>query len=197
MSDNKPWVKDSGHATESELAALVQKNPIDGCWAAFYTDRFAAGRTADGVPLSTPENLLELRVFGEAGELWLCRSRVGQPFRWRLAVDAGDYLTETQLLDIAEQDGDSMMSTSGGHYTLPADKDDALLLHEYLDYDPKRDGLCGRHPLGGLCKGGTINGKRRKPLQLCAAGHRARPHLAGRLLYRPAADRAAGLHPDH
>ena len=84
MSDNKPWVKDSGHATESELAALVQKYPIDGCWAAFYTDRFAAGRTADGVPLSTPENLLELRVFGEAGELWLCRSRVGQPFRWRL-----------------------------------------------------------------------------------------------------------------
>lgn len=64
MSDNKPWVKDSGHATESELAALVQKYPIDGCWAAFYTDRFAAGRTADGVPLSTPENLLELRVFG-------------------------------------------------------------------------------------------------------------------------------------
>ena len=114
MSDNKPWVKDSGHATESELAARVQKYPIDGCWAAFYTDRFAAGRTADGVPLSTPENLLELRVFGEAGELWLCRSRVGQPFRWRLAVDAGDYLTETQLLDIAEQDGDSMMSTSGG-----------------------------------------------------------------------------------
>ena len=154
MSDNKPWVKDSGHATESELAARVQKYPIDGCWAAFYTDRFAAGRTADGVPLSTPENLLELRVFGEAGELWLCRSRVGQPFRWRLAVDAGDYLTETQLLDIAEQDGDSMMSTSGGHYTLPADKDDALLLHEYLDYDP----------LGGLCKGGTINGKHRKPL---------------------------------
>ena len=48
MSDNKPWVKDSGHATESELAALVQKYPIDGCWAAFYTDRFAAGRTADG-----------------------------------------------------------------------------------------------------------------------------------------------------
>ena len=95
MSDNKPWVKDSGHATESELAALVQKYPIDGCWAAFYTDRFAAGRTADGVPLSTPENLLELRVFGEAGELWLCRSRVGQAFRWRLAVDAGDYLTET------------------------------------------------------------------------------------------------------
>ena len=90
MSDNKPWVKDSGHATESELAARVQKYPIDGCWAAFYTDRFAAGRTADGVPLSTPENLLELRVFGEAGELWLCRSRVGQPFRWRLAVDAGD-----------------------------------------------------------------------------------------------------------
>lgn len=87
--------------------------------------------------MSTPENLLELRVFGEAGELWLCRSRVGQPFRWRLAVDAGDYLTETQLLDIAEQDGDSMMSTSGGHYTLPADKDDALLLHEYLDYDPE------------------------------------------------------------
>lgn len=137
MSDNKPWVKDSGHATESELAALVQKYPIDGCWAAFYTDRFAAGRTADGVPLSTPENLLELRVFGEAGELWLCRSRVGQPFRWRLAVDAGDYLTETQLLDIAEQDGSHVMSTSGGHYTLPADKDDALLLHEYLDYDPE------------------------------------------------------------
>ena len=53
MSDNKPWVKDSGHATESELAALVQKKPIDGCWAAFYTDRFAAGRTADGVPLSS------------------------------------------------------------------------------------------------------------------------------------------------
>ena len=75
MSDNKPWVKDSGHATESELAARVQKYPIDGCWAAFYTDRFAAGRTADGVPLSTPENLLELRVFGEAGELWLCRSQ--------------------------------------------------------------------------------------------------------------------------
>ena len=50
MSDNKPWVKDSGHATESELAARVQKYPIDGCWAAFYTDRFAAGRTADGVP---------------------------------------------------------------------------------------------------------------------------------------------------
>ena len=113
MSDNKPWVKDSGHATESELAARVQKYSIDGCWAAFYTDRFAVG------------------------ELWLCRSRVGQPFRWRLAVDAGDYLTETQLLDIAEQDGDSMMSTSGGHYTLPADKDDALLLHEYLDYDPE------------------------------------------------------------
>ena len=124
MSDNKPWVKDSGHATESELAALVQKYPIDGCWAAFYTDRFAAGRPADGVPLSTPENLLELRVFGEAGELWLCRSRVGQAFRWRLAVDAGDYLTETQLLDIAEQDGDSITST-------------ALLLHEYLDYDPE------------------------------------------------------------
>ena len=121
MSDNKPWVKDSGHATESELAALVQKYPIDGCWAAFYTDRFAAGRTADGVP----------------GELWLCRSRVGQAFRWRLAVDAGDYLTETQLLDIAEQDGDSITSTGGGHYTLPADKDDALLLHEYLDYDPE------------------------------------------------------------
>ena len=54
-----------------------------------------------------------------------------------MEVDAGDYLTETQLLDIAEQDGSHMMSTSGGHYTLPADKDDALLLHEYLDYDPE------------------------------------------------------------
>ena len=30
-----------------------------------------------------------------------------------------------------------MTSTGGGHYTLPADKDDALLLHEYLDYDPE------------------------------------------------------------
>lgn len=135
MSENKPWVKASGHVTEAELAALVQQSQINGFWAAFYTDRFAAGHTADGVSLSTPENLLELRVFGAAEELWLCRSRVGQQFRWRLAVDAGDYLTETQLLDIAEQDGSLMTSTGGGHYTLPADKNDALLLHEYLDYD--------------------------------------------------------------
>lgn len=62
---------------------------------------------------------------------------MGQAFRWRLAVDAGDYLTETQLLDVAEQDGCSMTSTGGGHYTLPAEKNDALILHEYLDYDPE------------------------------------------------------------
>ena len=137
MNGNKPWVKACGRATEAELEALVQQNLMDGFWAAFYTDRFAAGRTADGVPLPTPENLLELRVFGAAGELWLCRSRVGQAFRWRLAVDAGDYLTETQLLDVAEQDGCSMTSTGGGHYTLPAEKNDAQILHEYLDYDPE------------------------------------------------------------
>jgi len=64
MNGNKPWVKACGRATEAELEALVQQNLMDGFWAAFYTDRFAAGRTADGVPLPTPENLLELRVFG-------------------------------------------------------------------------------------------------------------------------------------
>lgn len=155
MSDNKPWVKDSGHATESELAARVQKYPIDGCWAAFYTDRFAAGRTADGVPLSTPENLLELRVFGEAGELWLCRSRVGQPFRWRLAVDAGDYLTETQLLDIAEQDGDSMMSTSGGHYTLPADRTTRCFCTNILTTTPKTGWPLWPTPVGWALQRGN------------------------------------------
>lgn len=67
MNGNKPWVKACGRATEAELEALVQQNLMDGFWAAFYTDRFAAGRTADGVPLPTPENLLELRVFGAAG----------------------------------------------------------------------------------------------------------------------------------
>lgn len=30
-----------------------------------------------------------------------------------------------------------MTSTGGGHYTLPAEKNDALILHEYLDYDPE------------------------------------------------------------
>jgi len=54
MNGNKPWVKACGRATEAELEALVQQNLMDGFWAAFYTDRFAAGRTADGVPLPTP-----------------------------------------------------------------------------------------------------------------------------------------------
>ena len=75
MNGNKPWVKACGRATEAELEALVQQNLMDGFWAAFYTDRFAAGRTADGVPLPTPENLLELRVFGAAGDLALPQPR--------------------------------------------------------------------------------------------------------------------------
>ena len=77
MNGNKPWVKACGRATEAELEALVQQNLMDGFWAAFYTDRFAAGRTADGVPLPTPENLLELR--GSAAAAWARHSVGGWP----------------------------------------------------------------------------------------------------------------------
>lgn len=137
MTD-KPWVKACGTVEENGLAALLRAYPVDGCWAAFYTDRFNAGRTDAGIPADEPENLLELRVFGAAGELWLCRSRVGQPFRWRLAVDAGDYTEDQQLLDIAARDGCRLTATGGGRYTLPvAEGDTHLLLHTYIDYDPE------------------------------------------------------------
>lgn len=136
MTD-KPWVKASGTVDAGGLAPLLRQYPVAGCWAAFYTDRFAAGKTDAGIPLETPENLLELRVFGAAGELWLHRSRVGQPFRWRLAADEGDYLEETQLLDIARRDGHSMTATGGGRYTLPVSDETHLLLHNYLAYDPE------------------------------------------------------------
>ena len=77
MNGNKPWVKACGRATEAELEALVQQNLMDGFWAAFYTDRFAAGRTADGVPLPTPENLLGSS--GSAAAAWARHSVGGWP----------------------------------------------------------------------------------------------------------------------
>ncbi len=168
---------------------------IDGCWAAFYTDRFAAGRTADGVPCCPRRKTCwNCACFGEAGELWLCAAAWGRRSAGGWLWTAGDYLTETQLLDICRAGWRQHNVHRRRHYTLPADKDDALLLHDILTTTPKTDGLCGRHPFGWALQRGNNKCKRRKPLQLCAAGHRARPHLAGRLLYRPAADRAAGLH---
>lgn len=85
MNGNKPWVKACGRATEAELEALVQQNLMDGFWAAFYTDRFAAGRTADGVPLPTPETywscvcLVRQGSSGSAAAAWARHSVGGWP----------------------------------------------------------------------------------------------------------------------
>lgn len=72
------------------------------------------------------EKLLEIRVFGEQGEMKLSRSTVGQDFRCRSIFDEdgeSDSYDEVQYLDIDDKlgkdDNGRVTATGGGTYHLP------------------------------------------------------------------------------
>ena len=103
-----PWITDGGTAEDAAGTVRRYAAPEDRI-VAYYADGFAAGY-ADRLEalLAGEDRLLELRLFSETRELWLHRSRLGEPFAWRVASEAAlpdkeRYCFETrQLLDLRE-----------------------------------------------------------------------------------------------
>ena len=135
----------------------------DGYLLMSCTDRYVAERFTDrSLSGINAEKLLELRLFDSRAELWLHRSCLADPFSYRLADDAclqsqiagrtpaffadlGNYRQEmTQKIDMntaelpnvpAEPGKRSFYTTGGGLCTLPIDRENAVRLVSYMDYD--------------------------------------------------------------
>lgn len=102
----------------------------------------------DGDFLSGREgNLLEMRVFGENGELKLSRFDIGRDFSCRGVFDEGedkdirDHYDEVQYLDIDDSIGKTadgkVTATGGGIYSLPLSnpQDAKIRIRYYLGSD--------------------------------------------------------------
>ena len=149
------WIQKHGACSEDALASLLEEYRTDDYLVtAFFAGGFQGcrGKHLDSL-LAKARELVEARVFNENRELWLHRSRCGEPFFWRLAGEAGcdpkrDYFRTVQALDIDEtyaayQRGEAdeygslkLRSTVKGYYALPLGRGDACVkVVNYVRYD--------------------------------------------------------------
>ncbi len=145
----KEYISDYGMISEDQIIEMTKK--YSGIVYALHTDRFYCGNVAAIVP----SHLMELRIFNDDGEFKAIRFELGREFYWRYISDTdfrnklkcerdsflADFknriFDEVQYLDIDKtiSDGTSYVNTGGGHYSLPVEKAERILVRSYIDYD--------------------------------------------------------------
>ncbi len=143
----KEFITDYGMISEDQIIETAKK--YNGLVYALHTDHFYCGNDVEVDPF----HLMELRVFNDDGEFKAIRFELGKVFYWRyisdtdfrnkLQVECDDFLAdfknrtfdEKQYLDIDKKLGTSYINTGGGHFSLPVEKAERILVRSYLDYD--------------------------------------------------------------
>ena len=133
------YIKAKGKVTEDEINALLERYKSDGSLLfCVYTTRFCCTAYE---PIADTSHALEIRLFDEQGEFKAVRANIGTEFVWRYASDEGTQkdciYDEVQYLDIDEKktNGTDYVSTGGGHYTMPAEGFERVLIRHYGEYD--------------------------------------------------------------
>lgn len=166
---NKQW-NEQGECEEKDILKLIHTKKDYPFFLAFHTDGFVSGRNnEDEIETIQPERLLELRVFGEKGELLVRRNMIGarQKFQYRTANEEAlnkdgnqDYLVSYQALDIDQNKTKvisegmrSLMTTGGGRYSLPINEtENSIKIITYVDYDEDGMAFIYDHRLAGFVK---------------------------------------------
>lgn len=166
---NKQW-NEQGECEEKDILKLINTKKDYPFFLAFHTDGFVSGRNNETeIQTIQPERLLELRVFGEKGELLVQRNMIGarQKFQYRTANEEAlnkggnqDYLVSYQTLDIDQKKTKvinegmrSLMTTGGGRYSLPINETEySIKIITYVDYDEDGMAFIYDHRLAGFVK---------------------------------------------
>ncbi len=117
--------------TVNEFLIKAKEEIPEGWIIAALTDEYIVDRWpfASDVLSGKDNKVLEIRVFGQKGELKISRSDIGKDFSAREICDQGertdsrDHYDEIQYLDIDDQMGrdneGKVTTTGGGKYKLP------------------------------------------------------------------------------
>ena len=132
---NNEW-ENAGICSEEELSEKVRGFDYK-YYLAYQTDKFLAGLKSTGsLDRIEWDKLLEIRLFSETHELLARRTMTGKDnmFQWRIASEENmkddEYIIRYQTLDIdsnftfqGENGNLKLMTTGGGEYELPINKD--------------------------------------------------------------------------
>lgn len=131
------FIKEHGKCSEDEITALLEKYSGKTLFC-IYTTHFCC---TNNTTVEDTKHLLELRLFDENSELKAVRANIGQPFFWRYITDEDvpDDCTydELQYLDIdkTKTGGTEYVSIGGGHYQMPREGLERVLIRHYGEYD--------------------------------------------------------------
>ena len=132
MSDQ---IKEKGRTDEAGLNTLLERSKNDDkLMLCIYTTKFACTGLK---PVDDTAHLLEVRAFDKQGEFRALRGNIGRDFVWRYISDEGidESCTydEIQCLDVDSQKtvGTEYVSIGGGHYEMPAEDYDRVVIRHY------------------------------------------------------------------
>lgn len=132
--------------TVNEFLNQAESGIESGGFIAALTDEYLVESwpIEEGFLTGKEEKVLEVRIFGQMGEMKLSRSTIGQDFSLRSVFDEGeekdarDSYDEVQYLDIDDQigrdDKGRVTATGGGVYHLPVNniRDARIRIRYYL-----------------------------------------------------------------
>lgn len=131
------YIKGRGKASENEINTLLENYKTDNSYLfCVYTTKFCCtGFKA----IEDTAHALEIRLFNEQGEFKAVRANIGKEFIWRYINDEGVteecIYDEVQYLDAAKNDSTEYIAIGGGHYEMPDEGYERVVIRHYGEYD--------------------------------------------------------------